>query len=282
MTMPRVAFLGAGHMGRAIIAALLRAGFRAEDIRVGEPLATARDALARDFGVAASDDNAAALAQADIVVLAVKPQDMGQVLAPLSAPLRARKPVVLSIAAGIRVADLQRWCGTAIAIVRAMPNRPALVGAGATGLFADADVPAAARALAERVMRSCGSVVWVPREELIDAVTALSGSGPAYFFLLAEAMAQAGVELGLTADAAQQLAIATLHGAGLMAAQSDGDLAKLRAEVTSKGGTTAAALQVFDDAGVRVIVARALAAAAERGRTLAAQFGASQPRTPQR
>lgn len=260
-------------MGRAIIAALLRSGWRAADIAVGEALAAAREALARDFGLQASSDNATAIADADIVVLAIKPQEMAGVLAPLSAVLAARKPLVLSIAAGIRVSDLQRWCGPGIALVRAMPNRPALVGAGASGLFAPQEVNAAARGLAERVLRSCGAVVWVQQEALLDAVTALSGSGPAYFFLLAQAMADAGVQLGLAPAAARELAIATLHGAGVMAAQSDGDLARLGAEVTSKGGTTEAALQVFDAARLRDIVARALAAAAQRGRQLAEQFG---------
>jgi len=273
MSTSRIAFLGGGHMGRAIISALLRAGSTPADIAVGEPVAAAREALARDFGVRATADNAAAIAGADLIVLAVKPQEMGAVLAPLAPALASGQPVVLSIAAGIRVADLQRWCGSRLAIIRAMPNRPALVGAGATGMFAAADVPAAARALAEQVMRSCGAVSWVPREELIDAVTAVSGSGPAYFFLLTAAIADAGVKLGLEPATARDLAIATLHGSGLLAAQSDGDLARLRAEVTSKGGTTAAALQVFDDAQLHAIVARAVTAAADRGRELAEQFG---------
>lgn len=273
MTTPRIAFLGGGNMGRAIIAALLRSGGSASRIAVGEPVAAARDALARDFGVLATGDNAAAIAGAELIVLAVKPQEMGKVLTPLASAFAATRPVILSIAAGIRVADLQGWCGPRIPIVRAMPNRPALVGAGATGMFAMADVAKEARASAERVMRSCGAVAWVAREELIDAVTALSGSGPAYFFLLAAAMADAGTRLGLEPATARDLAIATLHGSGLMAAQSDGDLARLRAEVTSKGGTTEAALRVFDDARLHDIVARAVSAAAERGRELAEQFG---------
>lgn len=273
MTSPRIGFLGGGHMGRAIISALLRHGSAAADIAVGEPLATARETLTHDFGVRATADNAEAIAGAELVVLAVKPQEMGAVLTPLAPALATGRPVVLSIAAGIRVEDLQRWCGPQIPVIRAMPNRPALVGAGATGMYAAAEVPLSARALAERVLRSCGTVAWVAREELIDAVTAVSGSGPAYFFLLAAAIADAGVKLGLEPATARDLAIATLHGSGLMAAQSDGDLARLRAEVTSKGGTTEAALRVFDDAQLHAIVARAVSAAAERGRELAEQFG---------
>ncbi len=269
----QVGFLGAGNMGRAIIAALLRSGCPAENISVGEPQAAARESLSRDFGIAANADNQAAIRTADVVVVAVKPQDMASVLAPLTQALAARKPVVLSIAAGIRINDLQNWCGVDSRIVRAMPNRPALVGAGATGLFAANNVSAAQRELAERVMQSCGAVVWLPREELIDVVTALSGSGPAYFFLLAEAMTDAAVQLGLDAAAARSLAIATLHGAGSMAIQPEADLPTLRQQVTSKGGTTEAALRVFDEAGLRAIVARALAAATQRGAELAQQFG---------
>lgn len=276
MSSPRIGFIGAGHMGRALIAALRRSGVAAADIAVGEPAAAARASLQQEFGIAASDDNTTAVATTDIVVLAVKPQQMAAVLAPLQAALAARRPVVLSIAAGIRIVDLQRWCGAQLAVVRAMPNRPALVGAGATALFATEQVPAAARTLAERVLRSCGSVVWLPREELMDVVTALSGSGPAYFFLFAEAMASAGTSLGLSAETARTLAIATLHGAGTMAVHSDGDLARLCAEVTSKGGTTEAALRVFDDAQLHAIVAHALDAATQRGRELAEHFGDAQ------
>jgi pyrroline-5-carboxylate reductase len=154
-----------------------------------------------------------------------------------------------------------------------MPNRPALVGAGATGLFASPDVSAAHRAKAEAVMRAVGEVVWVPTEDALDVVTALSGSGPAYFFLLAELMMQAAIDLGLEPDAARRLAVATLHGAGLLAHSSDGDLARLRMEVTSKGGTTEAALKVLNGADLRGIVAQALEAATRRGGELAAQFG---------
>ncbi len=147
-------------MGRAIIAALLRSGSAAGDIAVGEPVAAAREALTRDFGVRATADNLAAITGAQLIVLAVKPQEMGAVLAPLAPALAAARPLILSIAAGIRIADLQRWCGAGLSIIRAMPNRPALVGAGATGMYAGAEVPAEARALAAGVMRSCGAVAW--------------------------------------------------------------------------------------------------------------------------
>ena len=264
--------LGAGNMGRAIIAALLRSGWRTEQIRVGEPLQSARSALQRELGITACADNAETIEDIDVLVLAVKPQQMATVLAPLAPRLMQQRPLILSIAAGIRIADLQRCCGGSLAIVRAMPNRAALVGAGASGLFAAENVSTAQRALAEKVLSCCGAVVWVEREALIDTVTALSGSGPAYFFLLAEAMAEAGTQLGLDPQAARQLAIATLHGAGVLAQHSDGNLSRLREEVTSKGGTTEAALAVFDAENLRATVLRAMRAAKVRGGELAEQF----------
>src|SRR6185437_9060131 len=196
------------------------------------------------------------------------------VLASLQPSLARKKPVVLSVAAGIRASALERSCGSGIPVVRAMPNRPAFVGAGVTGLYAPEHVGASHRAAAEQVMQAVGEVVWVPSEEAIDVVTALSGSGPAYFFLLAELMAQAATDLGLEPQAARRLAVATLHGAGLLAHSSDGDLARLRAEVTSKGGTTEAAVRTMEAADLRGIISRALEAATRRSRELAEQFGA--------
>jgi len=265
--------LGAGNMGRALIGGLLRRGMRPEQIAVGESQEAARAMLSRELGITATADNAAAIRKANLVVLAVKPQDAGAVLAPLAADLQQRRAVVLSVAAGVRVQTLQSWCGAGVPVIRAMPNRPALVGAGATGLFAPPQVDASNRAMAAQVMQSVGEVVWVATEDALDAVTALSGSGPAYFFLLAEAMAQAGVDLGLPEETARRLSIATLHGAGLLAAGSDGDLSRLRAEVTSKGGTTEAALRTLQAAGFDALIARAVEAAARRGRELAEQFG---------
>lgn len=179
----------------------------------------------------------------------------------------------MSVCAGLRVATLESWCGGNLPVVRSMPNRPALVGAGATGLFAGAGVGPTHRAKAAAIMGAVGEVVWVPTEDMLDVVTALSGSGPAYFFLLAELMMQAAIDLGLDADAARRLAVATLHGAGSLAHSGDGDLARMRAEVTSKGGTTEAALKVMNAADLRGIVARALDAATRRGREMAEQFG---------
>ncbi len=275
MSNGQLAFLGGGNMGRALIGGLLRRGLRPEHISVGESFAGARDALAADFGIQATADNAAAIEAASVVVVAVKPQIAASVLLPLKPLLQKTRPLVISIAAGIRITALESWCGTGIPVVRAMPNRPALVGAGATGLYAPATVAQAQRDTAEKVMQSAGEVVWVDSEEHLDVVTALSGSGPAYFFLLAELMTQSATDLGLDPAAARRLAIATLHGAGQLAQAGDGDLAKMRAEVTSKGGTTEAAVKSLEAADLRAIVARALQAATRRSHELAEQFGAS-------
>jgi pyrroline-5-carboxylate reductase len=255
-------------MGRALAAGLLRSGRRPEQLSVGENDAATRATLAQELGLSALEDNAQAADGAAVVVLAVKPQDAAATLAPLAALLRRQRPLLISVAAGVRIASLVSWCAGAVAVVRAMPNRPALAGAGVTGLYAGPTVAAAQRRAAEDVLRAVGAIVWVPNEEALDAVTALSGSGPAYFFLLAELMADAGEQLGLERATARQLASATLHGAGVMAHTDDADLARLREEVTSPGGTSAAALQVFERAGLRTIVAQALAAAAQRSREL--------------
>lgn len=256
-------------MGRALVGGLLRAGTRPEQLNVGEQSAAARAALARDFGVNAFADNAQAAEGAALVVLAVKPQDAVTTLAALDELFARQRPLVVSVAAGIRVAALEGACGAGIAVVRAMPNRPALVGAGITGLYAASELSAAQRTQVQSVLGSVGETVWLPSEEALDVVTALSGSGPAYFFLLAEIMAEAGEGLGLEASAARRLASATLYGSGLLAGAADCDLKRLRAEVTSAGGTTEAALRVLEGAGLRATVAQALAAAAQRSRELA-------------
>jgi pyrroline-5-carboxylate reductase len=269
-----IALVGGGNMARGLVGGLLGKGARATSIVVAEPQETSRQALIRDFGVRVTADNAAAVRGAQVVVLAVKPQLMSGVARALAPALRASNPLVISVAAGIRADRLQHWLGNGIAVVRAMPNRPALIGAGASGLYADASVTAAGRQLAEQVLGSTGLIVWVDKEEDIDAVTALSGSGPAYFFRLAELMAEAGVNLGLEPHVARQLAAQTLAGAGqLVAAESQPDLARMRAEVTSKGGTTEAALNSFAGQGLERLVAAAMQAAEQRSRELAAQFG---------
>lgn len=269
------AFIGGGNMGGALIRGLIAKGLSATRISVGEAVQARRIALADELGVHVSADNREVVEGADLVVLAVKPQDMATTVRTLAPVLAERRPLVLSIAAGIRVADIQGWCGPGIAVVRAMPNRPALNNAGATGLYAPAGLAPEQRKLAEGTLAAVGTTVWVTEEDALDVVTALSGSGPAYFFLLAELMTDAAVNLGLTRESAQELAIQTLFGSGRMARDSDGDLARLRAEVTSKGGTTEAALRAFDASNLRGIVAAALKAATDRGREMAQAFGKS-------
>ena len=269
----RIGFLGGGNMARALIGGLLGRGMPAAQLSVGEPAAPARELLARDFKVRVSADNRAAIEDCELIILAVKPQEAGNVLRSLAPQLRSARPVLVSVAAGIPLASLSAWAGPEVPVIRTMPNRAALIGAGVTGMYAAPGVSAERRMLAEQVLSAAGAAVWVDRESDLDVVTALSGSGPAYFFLLAELMMQAAIEAGLDPEAARQLAVGTLHGAGALARSSDGDLVRLRQEVTSRGGTTEAALGAFAAADLRGIVAGAMAAAAQRSRELAAQFG---------
>jgi pyrroline-5-carboxylate reductase len=272
----RITLIGGGNMARGLVGGLLRQGVPAAHITVAEPQAAAREALARDQGIGVTGDNVAAVANADVVVLAVKPQQMADVARAL-APSLQHRPLVISVAAGIRAADLSRWLGDGVPVVRAMPNRPALTGAGATGLYASASVGTLWREHAALVLEATGLCVWVSDEAQLDIVTALSGSGPAYFFLLAELMAQSAVAQGLDADAARALAAQTLAGAGqlVMTEAAPADLARMRAEVTSKGGTTEAALDAFAAGGFADLVRTAMDAAARRSRELAERFGAN-------
>jgi pyrroline-5-carboxylate reductase len=269
----RIGFLGGGNMARALIGGLMARGTPAALISVGEPFETARESLAQEFKVRVSADNRSAIEGCALIILAVKPQEAGKVLQPLAPQLQSARPVLLSVAAGIRIASLSAWAGAGVPVIRTMPNRPALIGAGVTGLYAAAGVSAEQRGLAEQTLQAVGQAVWVEHEADLDVVTALSGSGPAYFFLLAELMMQAAVAQGLAPEAARRLALGTLHGAGALAMASDGDLARLRQAVTSRGGTTEAALGVFAGADLTGIVARALQAATRRSRELADQFG---------
>jgi pyrroline-5-carboxylate reductase len=272
-TTAQIAFLGGGNMARALIQGLLRQGFSTSQLRVGEPLAAQRELLQRDFRLLGTADNQAAIAGAAVVVLAVKPQQMNEVLAAARPALERARPLLLSIAAGLQIADIAAG-SPGLPIVRAMPNRAVLVGAGATGLYAGPEVSAEARALAESIMGAAGSVVWVRRESDLDIVTALSGGGAAYFFLLAERLAAAAATLGLDADTARALATQTLRGAGALAAGTE-SLAEQRAAIASKGGTTEAALATLEQGGFDKLIGAAVSAATRRGAALAAQFGRS-------
>jgi pyrroline-5-carboxylate reductase len=272
----RISLIGGGNMARGLIGGLLGSGTDPAQIMVADPDTHSRDRLRRDFQVHVTGDNTAAVADAQVVVLAVKPQQMAAVTRALAPALAQTRPIVVSVAAGIRAADLARWTGDHIPIVRAMPNRPALIGAGATGLYAGRGAGPAEQRLAEHVLAASGLCLWVASENDLDLVTALSGSGPAYFFRLAELMAEAATAQGLDAATARRLAAQTLAGAGkLVAAEAEPDLSRMRSEVTSKGGTTEAALAVFASGGLDRLVAAAQEAAAQRSRELAEQFGAA-------
>ena len=267
-----IAFIGGGNMARSLIGALIKHGADAASISVAEPRADARDQLAREFGVRAYPDNADAVAGAECVLLSVKPQVMRTVCAQLAEPLRASRPLLISIAAGIRIDQMERWLDAHLAIVRCMPNTPALIGAGAAALCANGRAGAAQRAFAERIFSAAGIVRWIEDEAQMDVVTALSGSGPAYFFLLTEAMEDAAVSLGLPRETARALAMQTCLGAGRMLTESDETAAQLRARVTSPHGTTEAALRVFAEGNLHNLLARAMKAATQRGGELSAEL----------
>lgn len=266
-----IAFIGGGNMARSLIGALIRGGVAAQSIAVAEPDAATRDALARDFGVAAHASNADAVRGATTIVLAVKPQVLPAVCAELGRAIGDAEPLIVSIAAGIRIEQIERWTGLSLPVVRAMPNTPALIGAGATGLIANARASADDRVRAEAMLGAAGRTAWIEHEALMDTVTALSGSGPAYFFLLVEALEDAAVAEGLPRETARMLASQTCLGAGRMLAESGEAPSTLRERVTSPGGTTAAALAAFDAGGLRKLVAAAVAAATKRGRELSAR-----------
>ncbi|HVC02829.1 MAG TPA: pyrroline-5-carboxylate reductase [Steroidobacteraceae bacterium] len=269
----KLGFIGGGNMAAALIGGLIRRGVRPAQIAVADPSEERRRQLGAEFGVAASAENARAVAGCEVIVLAVKPQQMRPVALALAPGLRDSPALVVSVAAGIPHAALARWFGPRVPVVRTMPNRPALNGFGATGLYAPASVGAAYRALAESIMSAVSATVWVEHESQMDTVTALSGSGPAYFFLFMEALQAAAHERGLPWDIAHRLTLETAFGAAQMARQSTESLAALREQVTSQGGTTAAALAVLDAAGLHAIVAHAIAAADRRSAQLAAEYG---------
>lgn len=266
--MTRMAFIGGGNMARSLIGGMAASADGAS-IAVAEPNAGTRETLAREFGVETFADNNEAVAAADTVILAVKPQMMAQVCKDLAETVQRTRPMVISIAAGIRTGQIERWLGGTATVVRCMPNTPALIGAGATGLYANPRVSAPQRAQAEHILSAAGATAWVEDEALIDAITGIAGSAPAYFFLMVEALEDAGVAEGLDRTVARRLAAQTCLGAGRMMVESGEAPDELRRRVTSPNGTTQAALDSFAGDGLRDIVARAVAAAKRRGGELA-------------
>ncbi|MFW2372364.1 MAG: pyrroline-5-carboxylate reductase [Gammaproteobacteria bacterium] len=271
-----ISFIGGGNMATSLIGGLIANQFPAHNITVAEPDQGKLDQLHQRFAIHTSTSNQQAIADSDVVLLAIKPQIIQTVCKDLAATIQQTKPLIISIAAGIRSTDINRWLGNNSAIVRCMPNTPALIQCGASGLFANQQVTAEQHRTAEQILSAAGITLWVNDETLLDAVTAVSGSGPAYFFLLIEAMQKTGQQLGLDADTALQLSLQTALGAARMASESNDDPATLRHKVTSKGGTTEAAINSFLSSGFEDMVTNALSSAHHRAIELADILGEDQ------
>jgi len=271
MSSTRIAFIGAGNMAASLIGGLRAQGVEADSIRASDPGAETRGKIAAEHGITVFADNSEAVEGADVVLIAVKPQAMKAVCEALRPSLKPNQ-LVVSIAAGITCASMKNWLGEQ-PIVRCMPNTPALLRQGVSGLYATEQVNEEQRAQAEQLLSAVGIALWLEEEQQLDAVTAVSGSGPAYFFLLIEAMTAAGVKLGLPREVAAQLTQQTALGAALMATGSDVDAAELRRRVTSPAGTTEAAIKSFQAGGFEALVETALTAAAHRSAEMAEQLG---------
>ena len=272
MNNSKIVFIGGGNMARSLIGGLVADGLSANNIHVLDTQKAVLQTLKQTFAVQVHEDLATAVASADVILLAVKPQQMQEVVKSLATVWPANA-LLISIAAGIRLADLGRWLQKDAAIVRAMPNTPSLVQAGATALFANDNVKEQQREQAEAILRAVGLALWLDSETKMDAVTALSGSGPAYFFLVMEAMENAAIELGLPQETARLLCLETAFGAAKMALESDLPAATLRQQVTSPGGTTERAIHELEDGGLHGLFENALVAAALRARELGDQLG---------
>jgi pyrroline-5-carboxylate reductase len=266
-------FIGGGNMAASLIGGLIADGWNPAHIRVADNSPERALQLSQQFPISTSTDNCVAADQTDIIVMAVKPQVMKSVALELADLVTRQQPLVISIAAGITAGALGNWLGKSTAIVRTMPNTPAMVQSGATALYANEHVSDEQRSTAESILRAVGVTIWIEDEAQMDAVTALSGSGPAYFFLFMEALQAAGVELGLPEETARLLALQTAFGAAKMALESNEDATTLRHQVTSPAGTTEHAIRTFQEGGLETLVSKALLAAAKRSRELATEFG---------
>jgi pyrroline-5-carboxylate reductase len=276
MTTSRIGFIGGGNMARAVVRGLIDSGYDASAIAVADPQDAARDALVRDFpGITVEAENSAVVVGADCVVLAVKPQVLPGICPALVETVQRQRPMIVSIAAGVRGDDIDKWLGGDLAVVRVMPNQPALLRLGVSGLYANPKTTPDQVEIATQIMQAVGTVIPVDSETLIDSVTAVSGSGPAYFFLVIDMLANAGAELGLPKEAARTMAIETAAGAAALAAASDDSMESQIARVRSPGGTTAAALDTMDEHGVRAIFSSAIRAARDRAIELADNAAAS-------
>jgi pyrroline-5-carboxylate reductase len=267
----KITFIGGGNMAVALIGGMKRKGFSAAGIQVIEPQPASRERLTAAFGVRCAPAIDAAALNCEVLILSVKPQQMREAVAPMAGKLQGQ--LVISIAAGLRLADMARWLGGHRRLVRTMPNTPALIGAGITGLCADDSVDHEGRETAERILGAVGRTVWIDDEARMDAVTAVSGSGPAYVFYFIEAMETAARNLGFEDEAARLLAVETFLGAARLAESSHDPVGTLRERVTSKGGTTEAALRSFADSGIAEAIERGVQAAMARGRELGELMG---------
>jgi pyrroline-5-carboxylate reductase len=270
---PLVGFIGAGNMARSLAGGLLKNGWRKDQIILSDPEPTQRQTIETVLGIKAFADNSEVATRADLLVLAVKPQILADATKALASTVQKKKPLVISIAAGVRIEDIDRWLGGGLAIVRAMPNTAALIGSGASGLYANDRVNDGMRNQAESILRAVGVTVWLEDEYLMDVVTALSGSGPAYFFLVMEVLEQAAIESGLDPKQARLLTLETAFGAAKMALEGHEEPAQLRRRVTSPGGTTEQAVKVLEEGGLRRLFKNAMQAAGDRARTIADMFG---------
>lgn len=273
MAHQRIAFIGGGNMATSLIGGLVADHYPGASITVADPTGDRREWLQQQFGVRTTGDNREAASTADVVVLAVKPQMLREVVSDLATTLAQSKPLVVSIAAGVREPDLSRWLGYEGPVVRCMPNTPALLQSGVSALYPNDRVDSEQRDMAESILRAAGSVVWIDDESLMNTVTAISGSGPAYFFRIMEVMENAAVTRGLEREKARLLVVETALGAARMALESEHDPGTLRENVTSKGGTTAAALDAFEAGGLGELVDRAVGAAHDRSIELGEQLG---------
>ncbi|XGA79541.1 pyrroline-5-carboxylate reductase [Halomonas sp. CH40] len=269
-----ITFIGAGNMASAIIGGLIDSGIAPDSITATSPTEDMLRPVSQRFGVNTQTDNNAAIHNADVVVLAVKPQIMRDVCEAMQETALQQRPLIISIAAGLDAETINQWLGGGHAVVRCMPNTPSLVGYGASGLFANQAVTSEQRDTAAQMMEAVGIVEWVEDEALIDAVTAVSGSAPAYFFLMFEAMEEAAVKLGLPADTARRLAIQTALGAATMAQRSEDTPATLKQNVMSPGGTTERAIQHMEDAELRKTIADAMQACADRAQAMSKELSA--------
>ena len=260
-------------MTRSLAGGLLNNGWGQDKLVLSDPNLEQRQAVMEALGLVVFEHNQEVVARAQVLILAVKPQSLRTLAVDMAAAVQKAQPLVISIAAGIRVADIQRWLGGNLPVIRVMPNTPALVGAGVAGLYANALVSDAQRDIAESILRAVGTTVWLKDEALMDVVTAVSGSGPAYFLLVIEALEQAAIAHGLDHASARLLAIETAYGAAKMALEGGDEPATLRARVTSPGGTTEQAIKVLEDAGIMALFHDAVGAAVRRSRELADLLG---------